>query len=246
MQHPGEPENPVAISRNGKKWESICCAAFYFACNQGSVGGSPIHHVIPRMIAHLLITDEIRTLSMEPFVGKFQDYIFPFMSPYNSPWHEDVHSLQGANFADVYRARNSDRVDVFVSMRGIQLEMKVGGTTSDIQKALECIDGRCQIAFIFCHDKLKDSFYNRSLRSIKRINTLDRKHVLKTSKRYNSLSSTAVLILKLEKEEVKVEAHPESPCPLESADSVIFIISREGINDGVPPRPKETKSARND
>ena len=244
VKHPGEAQNPEAISRDGIIWENICCSAFYFACNQGSVAGSPINQVIPRLIAHLLKTHSISNLSMDPFAGNFGDYVFPFMSPYNSPWHKDVHTLHDANFADLYRPLNSDRMDAFVSKRCIQLEMKVSGTTATILKALHLVDGRCKIAFILCNDRIDTSFFDKPLRSIKRKNTLRRAHVLKECKRYDSLKTAAVLILKLEGTQVLIEPHPQSPCPLQTADSLIFIISRVGIRDGIPELPRAPKLAR--
>ena len=154
-------QNQNNFQRDGTKWEGICCACFFLACNGGSVRGSKLSNVLSRLVSELNPQKEYQSFEIREKEGtslsKWLNKRIPFISPFNSPWPTEVDQLTGTYFANATRVGNSEQVDGFIKVYDgfqIQLEMKIPGDSQGIKKSLERIHFESTLAFIICKDSL--------------------------------------------------------------------------------------------
>ena len=238
-------QNLLVFKRDGTEWEGSCCAAFWVACNSGSVAGTPLHEVISKIVSELYSGTDFIEFHFDETCKKFShllNAIVPFISPYNSPWPQEVSQLIGTRFGYARRPKDPEGIDGIIlgGELKIQLEMKSRGSSVDIMKALQriCID--TQIAFIFCNDRLVNPF-----KSLDGWRELTRHYLTKVPKEFKKkLDDVLLLVVAVDHQTQLVKLHQFGPNSIpeeefikeQSAKTItertlVILFSSEEIND---------------
>ena len=230
--------HPNVFKRDGIEWEGICCAAFWMACNSGSVSGTPLSLVIARLASEFQLSERFIAFNFDENSLAFSALLsstVPFISPYNSPWPKEVKELTGVNFANIERTLDNERIDGLVRSDAltIQLEMKTRGTSKDIVKALARIRIDSHVAFIFC----KDSLVNASS-GLDKWRSFYRFYPKNDVKNNDKKTNQDILLLRVkvdhETKTVYLEQYGPQPIPkneLEQSRTIVIIISEKDLNE---------------
>jgi hypothetical protein len=108
---PQPPPSTKHILPNYAQHEALVCAAFFTACNAGSLRGSTLEDLVTRFVAELIdARDEhyvtLGTVDPIPFDG---DFTAKFAFPFDTKIHSDIYELLGT--LQTSRPHNKERVD---------------------------------------------------------------------------------------------------------------------------------------
>jgi hypothetical protein len=218
--------------------EAVVCAAFFTACNAGSLRGCSLEELVTRFVAELIIPQsthyaKLKKVDKIPLLGTFNSqFVFPFDTEIN----REVHALLGT--VQTSRPRNDQSVDAVAyirdSSRRIRFQVLVEAkstTNSDyiedrIKHALECRHSNAKVSFIVT-DKSPDK---QMLFKPEEFYVLDRsKKVEKTWAKVKRLDARVFFVEINASGKVVLEPIDGKPKD-QTAEHVIFVISRTEID----------------
>ena len=218
--------------------EALVCAAFFTACNSGSLHGCTLEDLVTRFVAELIIPRNrhfanLTKVDKIPLSGKWRaSFAFPFDTEINREVHELLGTVQTS------RPPNDQSVDAVTYTRDssgeirFQVIVEAKSTTNSvyvhdrITHALQCQDSNAKVSFIVT-DKCPDG---TMLFKPEEFYVLDRsKKVGKTWQKGKRLDARVFFVEINESGKVVLKAIDGKPKG-QTAERVIFVISRSEID----------------
>ncbi len=218
--------------------EALVCAAFFTACNSGSLHGCTLEDLVTRFVAELIIPRNthfaiLTKVDKIPLRGKWRaSFAFPFDTEIN----REVHKLLGT--VQTSRPPNDQSVHAVTyireSSRKIRFQVIVEAkstTNSDyvqdrITHALQCQDSNAKVIFIVTKKSPDDTM----LLKPEEFYVFDRsRKVGKTWSKGNRLDARVFFVEINESGKVVLKAIDGKPKD-KTAERVIFVISRSEID----------------
>ena len=232
-----------SVNNKNPKWqrhEMVMCAAFMTACNSGLLKGQSLEALITHFVAELLECDEyVKLKELETVAWKPPgncEWRARFLLPYDTHLPQDVVELLGVAVAT--RPGNAQGFDagVLSSKQKIDVLLEAKSTTQDsagvssaIQMALKRQDSSAKVGFVVVDTTLEGV----ELFNLNKINATNRNmKVGRTFLEGGLLSNSRFFRLRIAGNK-KVVAEAMDNKTSGSAKRVIFVISREDINNDI-------------
>jgi hypothetical protein len=232
-----------SVNNKNPKWqqhEMVMCAAFMTACNSGPLEGQSLEALITHFVAELLECDQYVELEeLETIAWTHPEnceWRVKFLLPYDSHLPQDVVELLGVALAT--RPANAQWFDarVLSSKQKIDVLLEAKSTTQDsagvrsaIQKALKRQDSSAKVGFVVVDTTLEgvEPFNLNEIHGTNRNKKVGRKYP-----EGGRLSNSRLFRLRIAGNK-KVVAEAMDNKTSGSAKRVIFVISREDINNDI-------------
>jgi hypothetical protein len=199
--------------------EAVVCAAFFTACNSGSLRGSTLEDLVTRFVAELIdARDEhyvtLGTVDPIPFDG---DFTAKFAFPFDTKIDKDIYELLGT--LQTSRPHNKQCVDAVTYVQDSFGEMCYqiyveGKSTADaeyipdrIKSAFQHQDSKAKVTFIVTSDPPEKRMCAKDLIEDSRVFFVE-------------INESHKVVLR------SIDGKPDE----ETAERVIFVISRDEIN----------------
>ena len=218
-----------SISPNWGYHEAVVCAAFFTACNAGSVSGCSLEELVTRFLAELITPRSISyptliPVDKIPFIGEFRSrFIFPFDTVLPGAVHEVLGTRESS------RPPSSHSVDAVTCqpLQSNQYEILVEAkTTTDpeyvkdrIKIALQRQDSNAKISFIVV-DKDPEMETRFDPNDFRVLNKFARGETLNARVFRIDIDASNKVVL------CPIDGEPENA----EAERVIFVICLENIN----------------
>ena len=236
------PSSPNAIAPNFALHETLVSAAFYSACNSGSLSGCSLEELVTRFVADLITSRRVpypllKTVAKINWINAFKA---KFVFPYDTKLPSEVHAILGTT--ELTRPAKEMSADgALLSLDatnrasyGILLEAKstinAEYVKNHVKRALKCQDSNARVSFIVV-DKTPENPEQKLQVKHTEFETLDRSNkVGRKLAKAGTLEARAFLV-DID-EELRVVLKPLDGRPLdEESDRLIFVICLQGLND---------------
>jgi hypothetical protein len=237
------PSSPNAIAPNFALHEMLVCAAFFSACNSGSLSGCSLEELVTRFVADLITSMRVpypllKTVAKINWINAFKAQ---FVFPYDTKLPSEVHAILGTT--ELTRPAQEMRADGALlsldatknaSSYAILLEAKstinAEYVKNHVQRALKCQDSKARVSFIVVDKTPENPEQTLQVKPTK-FKTLDRSNKVGRKLAKAGTLEARPFLVDID-EELRVVLKPLDGRPLdEESERLIFVICLQGLND---------------